>query len=96
LAGSAARPRSTIIATAVDREQLLASAHFSTAAKISAGIRTVIAGSCPVAGLPRPRLFLCTDIDLPINYVYIKSGPAASANSPPTLTKETWMRGSNG
>jgi T5orf172 domain len=68
----AARPRSTRRAIACAREHSLAMAHFSTMANISTGNRVVTAGSCPVAGLPRPRLFLCTDIDFAMRYVYIK------------------------
>jgi hypothetical protein len=42
-------------ATAAEREQPLRLAHFSTFSSTSAGIRTVIAGSCPVAGLARDQ-----------------------------------------
>jgi hypothetical protein len=52
-------------------------ASFSTPFLSASGNRNAITGSTPVAGLPRPRFFPFTEIDLAINSVYKKSRPKA-------------------
>jgi hypothetical protein len=74
---AAARPSASSRAIASERLQSLAAAHFSMPASTSFGTRADTAGSWPVAGLPRPRFFLSTDIDFAMKSVYIKSSPKA-------------------
>jgi len=93
---SLARPPSIQRRITSERDSPLLLACASMRAVRSAGSRTVITGSWPVAGRPRPLFFCVTDIDFTIFPCYAKCRPVASANSPPALTTATCMRGSHG
>jgi hypothetical protein len=76
--GAAARPYPKSRRKASLRDLIsLCVAHLSTALMTGFGRRTATAGSWPVAGRPRPFLFLFTDIDLAIFCVYKKLVAAA-------------------
>ncbi len=76
-------PSSTSRRMASERLSVCASPQASTCLVRSAGRRTALTGSTPPAFFGRPRVFLFTEIDFFIFFVYRKNKPEGSANFRP-------------